>query len=98
MNAPVLLIDRLVVAYGKVKALNGVSLSIPEGSITCLLGPNGAGKTTLMFSIAGVLTPRRGSIRLFGEDITGRAPSTIVARGIALVPENRLVFPGMTVR
>jgi branched-chain amino acid transport system ATP-binding protein len=91
-------VRELVTAYGAIEALKGVSLAVAEGSITCLLGPNGAGKTTLMFSIAGVLTPRRGSIRLFGEDITGRAPSTIVARGIALVPENRLVFPGMTVR
>jgi branched-chain amino acid transport system ATP-binding protein len=88
----------LVTAYGAIEALKGVSLSAAEGAITCLLGPNGAGKTTLMFTIAGVLTPRHGSIRLAGEDITGRSPSAIVARGVALVPENRLVFPAMTVR
>ena len=88
----------LVTAYGKIEALRGVTLSVAAGSITCLLGPNGAGKTTLMLTTAGVLKPRSGSIRLFGDEIAGRSPDSIVARGIALVPENRLVFPNMTVR
>ncbi len=85
-------------AYGKIEALKGVSLSAERGRITCLLGPNGAGKTTLMYTIAGILQPRRGSIRLDGEEIAGLASSRIVARGLALVPENRLVFPQMSVR
>jgi len=84
-------------AYGKIEALKGVSLTAEKGRITCLLGPNGAGKTTLMYTIAGILRPRRGSVRLAGEDITGLASSSIVARGLALVPENRLVFPHMSV-
>ena len=84
-------------AYGKIEALKGVSLEVAQGSITCLLGPNGAGKTTLMMSVAGILKPRKGSILFAGEDIAGRAPHDIVTRGVALVPENRLVFPGMTV-
>ena len=87
----------LVTAYGKIEALKGVSLEVAPGSITCLLGPNGAGKTTLMMSIAGVLRPRRGTIQLDGADIAGLQPDAIVSRGIALVPENRLVFPSMTV-
>jgi len=87
----------VVTAYGKIEALRGVSLEVAEGAITCLLGPNGAGKTTLMLTLAGILRPRRGSIRFAGEDIAGRAPHAIVARGVALVPENRLVFPAMTV-
>jgi len=87
----------LVTAYGKIEALKGVTLEVAEGGITCLLGPNGAGKTTLMYSIAGILKPRRGSIRLRGEEIAGRAPHEVVSRGIALVPENRLVFPSMSV-
>src|SRR5688500_17170201 len=87
----------LVTSYGKIEALKGVSLEVAEGSITCLLGPNGAGKTTLMMSIAGVLKPRKGSIRFQGDEIAGLKPDRIVARGIALVPENRLVFPSMTV-
>jgi len=85
-------------AYGTIEALKGVSLSAEKGRITCLLGPNGAGKTTLMYTIAGILQPRRGSIRLDGEEIAGLASSRIVARGLALVPENRLVFPQMSVR
>ncbi|OGK78023.1 MAG: ABC transporter ATP-binding protein [Candidatus Rokubacteria bacterium GWC2_70_16] len=88
----------VVTSYGKIEALKGVTLSAAEGRITCLLGPNGAGKTTLMYSIAGILKPRRGSIRLKGEEILGRAPDRIVASGVALVPENRLIFPQMTVR
>jgi branched-chain amino acid transport system ATP-binding protein len=87
----------LVTAYGAIEALRGVSLDVAPASITCLLGPNGAGKTTLMFSTAGILRPRRGTIRLAGEDIAGLSAAAIVARGIALVPENRLVFPNMTV-
>jgi len=87
----------LVTAYGKIEALKGVSLDVARGSITCLLGPNGAGKTTLMMSIAGVLRPKRGSIKLLDAEISGLQPDAIVSRGIALVPENRLVFPAMTV-
>ena len=88
----------LVTAYGKIEALKGVSLSVEKGGITCLLGPNGAGKTTLMMSIAAILKPRRGSIRLEGEELVGLSPAKIVAKGVALVPENRLVFPEMSVR
>ena len=87
----------LVTAYGKIEALKGVSLDVAPGSITCLLGPNGAGKTTLMMSIAGILKPRKGRIEFSGRRIDGAAPHGIVAAGIALVPENRLVFPSMTV-
>jgi branched-chain amino acid transport system ATP-binding protein len=97
MSRPVLEIGDLVTAYGKIEALKGVALSVAQGSITCLLGPNGAGKTTLMMTTAGILRPRRGSIRFEGNEIAGRPPHDIVARGIALVPENRLVFPTMTV-
>jgi branched-chain amino acid transport system ATP-binding protein len=87
----------LVTAYGKIEALKGVSLQVAQGSITCLLGPNGAGKTTLMMTVAGVLRPRNGSIRFLEEEISSLPPHAIVSRGIALVPENRLVFPTMTV-
>ena len=91
-------VQDVVTAYGKIEALKGVSLEVAPGSITCLLGPNGAGKTTLMMSIAGILKPKRGRIVFDGTDIAGRAPHAIVGRGVALVPENRLVFPGMSVR
>jgi branched-chain amino acid transport system ATP-binding protein len=90
-------VQDVVTAYGKIEALKGVSLEVAPGSITCLLGPNGAGKTTLMMTIAGILRPKRGRILFDGTDIAGRAPHAIVGRGVALVPENRLVFPGMSV-
>ena len=95
--AALLQVRDLVTAYGRIEALKGVSLEVQEGSITCLLGPNGAGKTTLMFTTAGILRPRRGSIQFGGRDITARPPHAIVAAGIALVPENRLVFANMSV-
>jgi branched-chain amino acid transport system ATP-binding protein len=97
VSAPVLEIVDVVTAYGKIEALKGVTLAVAQGSITCLLGPNGAGKTTLMMTTSGILRPRRGSIRFGGEEIAGLAPHDIVASGIALVPENRLVFPHLTV-
>jgi len=93
----VLRVQDLVTAYGKIEALKGVSLEVAQGSITCLLGPNGAGKTTLMMTVAGLLKPRSGSIRFLDRDIASLPPHAIVSRGIALVPENRLVFPGMNV-
>jgi branched-chain amino acid transport system ATP-binding protein len=92
-----LAVSDLVTAYGKIEALKGVSLELEAGKITCLLGPNGAGKTTLMMTIAGILKPRRGSIRLAGGELVGLSPARIVGQGIALVPENRLVFPHMSV-
>ena len=91
-------VNDIVTAYGASEALRGVSLEAHDGDITCLLGPNGAGKPTLMMTIAGILRPRQGSILLNDENITGSSPGEIVARGIALVPENRLVFPEMSVR
>jgi branched-chain amino acid transport system ATP-binding protein len=91
-------VTNLVTAYGKIEALKGVTLQAERGRITCLLGPNGAGKTTLMMSIAGILVPQRGSIRLDGTELRGLTPARIVSQGVALVPENRLVFPQMSVR
>ena len=91
-------IQDLATAYGQIQALKGVSLQARAGEVTCMLGPNGAGKTTLMMSLAGILRPQRGSIRFEGEELLGKSPAEIVARGLALVPENRLVFPALTVR
>ncbi|MDE0150546.1 MAG: ABC transporter ATP-binding protein [Rhodospirillaceae bacterium] len=90
-------ITDIVTSYGKIEALKGVSLSVAPGKITCLLGPNGAGKTTTMMTVSGLLKPRRGNITFEERNITGRDPGHIVQSGIALVPENRLVFPDMTV-
>ena len=87
----------LVTSYGNIEALRGISLDALEGEITCLLGPNGAGKTTAMFTIAGILSATSGSVVLNGEDLTRLPAAKVVAKGIALVPENRLVFPRMDV-
>ena len=91
-------ITELATAYGKIEALKGVSLSAHAGEVTCLLGPNGAGKSTLMLTLAGILKPQRGSVKFEGEELVGKSPADIVARGMALVPENRLVFPALTVK
>ena len=91
-------IEDLACAYGKIEALRKVSLVAKSSEVTCLLGPNGAGKTTLMMSISGIVKPKYGSIRFESQNIIGLSPSEIVQRGLALVPENRLVFPALTVR
>jgi branched-chain amino acid transport system ATP-binding protein len=93
-----LAVTNLVTTYGNIEALKGVTIAAHRGEVTCLLGPNGAGKTTLMMTIAGILRPRAGSIRVGDTEIAGRSSSAIVSAGIALVPENRLVFPQMSVR
>jgi branched-chain amino acid transport system ATP-binding protein len=91
-------ISQLATSYGKIEALRGVSLSAKAGEVTCLLGPNGAGKSTLMLTLSGILKPQRGSVKFEGEELIGKTPAEIVSRGMALVPENRLVFPALTVR
>ena len=91
-------ITDLATSYGRIEALKGVSLQARAGEVTCLLGPNGAGKSTLMMTLAGLLKPQRGSVKLEGEELLGKTPAQIVARGMALVPENRLVFPSLTVK
>ncbi|MFM8638337.1 MAG: ABC transporter ATP-binding protein [Betaproteobacteria bacterium] len=91
-------ITDLATSYGKIEALKGVSLQAKAGEVTCLLGPNGAGKSTLMLTLSGILKPQRGSVKFEGEELIGKTPAQIVERGMALVPENRLVFPALSVR
>ncbi len=83
--------------YGKIQALKGISLNVEEGKIVTLLGANGAGKTTTMKTIAGLLTPRSGSIEFLGENVTGLRPDQLLRKGIALVPEGRAILSSMTV-
>jgi branched-chain amino acid transport system ATP-binding protein len=96
--APLLEIQDLVVAYGAVQALRGVSLVVGTGEIVTLIGANGAGKTTLLRTISGLLVPRQGSIRLAGVDLTRVAAHRIVGLGVSQVPEGRIVFANLTVR
>lgn len=97
MSTPMLRVRGLVTAYGKIEALKGVSLDVAHGGVTCILGPNGAGKTTLMMTLAGILHAKAGEVTFEGKQILNRSTHTIVQAGVALVPENRLVFPAMTV-
>ncbi|MFA6287165.1 MAG: ABC transporter ATP-binding protein [Opitutaceae bacterium] len=92
-----LTVTDLSVAYGAIKAVNGISLEIPAGTIVTLIGGNGAGKTTTLQAISGLVRPSAGAIRFAGEDITRLAPHDIVARGLCHVPEGRLVFANLTV-
>ena len=87
----------LQVAYGAAPALWGVSLDIADGEMVCVVGPNGAGKTTLINAIAGILRTRCGRIVFEGHDITRLAPHRFCAAGIAIVPEGRRLFTGMSV-
>ena len=83
--------------YEQMEILHDVSIEIQPGEIVTLIGPNGAGKSTLMKTVFGLLRPRRGSIRLNGDDITGLAPSLLVRRGLSYVPQVDNVFPSLTV-
>ncbi|MEJ8813640.1 ABC transporter ATP-binding protein [Variovorax ureilyticus] len=87
----------LQVAYGAAPALWDVSLDVRPGELLCVVGPNGAGKTTLINTIAGMLRARGGSIRFEGQDITRLPPHRFCEAGIALVPEGRRLFTGMSV-
>ena len=90
--------ENLELAYGELAVCRGISIDVNEGEIVALIGANGAGKSTTLRAIAGLLTPRAGSIRFQGQDIT-RLPSHQRTRlGIALVPEGRRVFPFLTLR
>jgi branched-chain amino acid transport system ATP-binding protein len=84
-------------AYDRADVLQGVSLTVEAGSITCLLGSNGSGKTTLIRSILGLTPPRTGRIIFDGREITGLATHKVIAAGIACIPEGRKVFPKLTV-
>jgi len=84
-------------SYGRVRALENVSLAVPAGQIVCLLGANGAGKTTTLNCISGVVRTTAGRIVFEGDDITGWPIDRIVARGIVQVPEGREIFPEMSV-
>jgi len=87
----------LVVAYGGIEALKGISIDVPDGQIVTLIGANGAGKSTLLRTIMGLVKPQSGTVEYNGEMINGLNSQRIVSRGITLVPEGRRVFPNLTV-
>ncbi|MET0311499.1 MAG: ABC transporter ATP-binding protein [Burkholderiaceae bacterium] len=90
-------LQQLTVAYGQARAIWDVSLRVAPGELLCVVGPNGAGKTTLVNTIAGILKPVAGTMTMDGRDVTRLAPHRFCEAGIALVPEGRRLFTGMTV-
>ncbi len=94
---PILVLANVESAYGPVKAIRGISLSVQAGSIVTVLGANGAGKSTILRTISGIIDPQKGSISFEGHPIQGRDPGDIVRRGISHVPEGREVFPLLSV-
>jgi branched-chain amino acid transport system ATP-binding protein len=97
MPDSLLTVEKIDTFIGQYHILEGVSLEVPEGSITALLGRNGAGKTTTLKSIIGLLSPRTGRIVFGGEEVQGWPPYSVAARGVGYVPENRAVFRDLTV-
>ena len=91
-------VSDLVVNYGMIAALHGISLKVHKGDIVTLIGGNGAGKTTTLRAVSGLLKPKAGTVRYLGEDITHTPPHKTVKRGLAQVPEGRMVFANLTVR
>jgi len=87
----------LVAGYGGGDILQGVDLTVDEGSLTCIVGPNGAGKSTLLRVVSGLLRPTRGSVKFRQESIAKLSPRAILSRGIVQVPQERSLFPTMTV-
>jgi branched-chain amino acid transport system ATP-binding protein len=88
----------LEVSYGKVVALRGVDIDVPERQLTVVIGPNGAGKTSLLRTVAGLEKPSAGEMLVGGEHVEHPSPERMLAHGVALVPEGRHVFPHLTVR
>jgi branched-chain amino acid transport system ATP-binding protein len=90
-------LDGITAGYGDAAVLRDVTVTVPAGSKVALIGPNGAGKTTLLRVASGLLIPQRGRVLLDGDNVTGRPPDDLAARGICHVPEGRGVFPNLTV-
>ena len=90
-------VERLKVSYGQSQVIPELSMSVGESEIVAVMGRNGMGKTTLFKAMIGLLPAKAGAIRVHGEDVTARAPYERVSRGLAYVPQGRMVFPTLTV-
>ena len=97
MSDIILSIKDLKVNYGGIEAVKGISFDVEEGHIVTLIGSNGAGKSSTLRSIAGLVKPSGGSIKFRGDDISGLDPTSVVKKGITLVPEGRRIFPDLSV-
>jgi branched-chain amino acid transport system ATP-binding protein len=97
VDGALLLAEHVTAGYGRIDILHDVSLAVRPGEIVSIIGPNGAGKSTSFKAIVGFLRPRQGRIVFNGEEITGLRPDLVLRRGLAYVPQGRIVFPQMTV-
>jgi branched-chain amino acid transport system ATP-binding protein len=98
MTEPILLsVEKVSAGYGKMEILHGVDVMVRAGELVCIIGPNGAGKSTAFKAIVGFLRPTRGRVVFNGGEITGLRPDLLLRRGLAYVPQGRIVFPQMTV-
>jgi branched-chain amino acid transport system ATP-binding protein len=94
---PLLELNAVDTYYGQIHILQGLSIKIAPGELVCLLGGNASGKSTTLKTILGIVQPRSGTVSIEGEDVTKRPTSYRIARGLAIVPENRRLFSPMTV-
>ncbi|MDR7423630.1 MAG: ABC transporter ATP-binding protein [Armatimonadota bacterium] len=92
-----LTVHEIHAGYGKMEILHGVSLDVRPGELVSVIGPNGAGKSTAFKTIVGLLEPKSGRVVFNGAEITGHPPYEVLRRGLAYVPQGRIVFPQMTV-
>ena len=97
MSTPLLVLDHVTTYYGQMRILEEVSLQVGEGELVCLLGGNASGKSTTLKTILGIVRPRAGEVLLNGQDVTNWPVPQRIARGIAIVPENRRLFGQLTV-
>lgn len=98
LEEPLLRLDNVTAGYGATTVLRNVSADVGAGEVVGIVGRNGVGKTTTLRTVMGALTPRAGSVTYDGADVTGLDPEETVRRGIALVPEERRIFGGLSVR
>ena len=96
-NGALLRAEHITAGYGRIDILHDVSLAVHAGEIVSIIGPNGAGKSTSFKAIVGFLRPREGRVLFSGDEITGLRPDLVLRRGLAYVPQGRIVFPQMTV-
>jgi branched-chain amino acid transport system ATP-binding protein len=98
MAGPLLALQEVTTYYGQMRILEGISLEVGPGELVCLLGGNASGKSTTLKTVLGIVRPRAGAVIVDGEDVTARSVPERIARGLAIVPENRRLFGDMTVR
>jgi branched-chain amino acid transport system ATP-binding protein len=95
--SPLLVLEKLAVSYGEIRAVKGIDVTVGKGELVCLIGTNGAGKTTTLKGICGLQPIKSGRILYDGEDVTGQPAFALVRRGLAMVPEGRGVFGGLSI-